>query len=274
MGDTLLFPNDNQRRIMAVQKSFGPSGARLLDPNRILIGEGRLMKQSRHGPQPKAFFLFNDMLVYGTIVINGRWFAKQKIIALADIRLQDLEDGYMRNQWLIQTPTKSFNVSAMSRDEKLAWIEHIQVSQTRLPMGDQPVAINWIPDHASAICMRCTRKFTMTHRRHHCRKCGFLVCAACSRNRAVIGHIHPTKRLRVCKQCHTCLSEREPEVRRRDSGDSIVMSSDEEEQPSFDDHFYEDYIEEDYDPVNWADTGMDTFSHYVYIKPEHVWPPV
>ncbi|XP_072321148.1 pleckstrin homology domain-containing family F member 2-like [Eucyclogobius newberryi] len=271
MGDTLLFPNDNQRRIYAVQKSFGPFGARLLDPSRTLIGEGRLMKQSRRGPQPKVFFLFNDMLVYGSIVISGRLFKSQKIIPLGDIKVEDLENGYMRNQWLIQTPEKSFYVSAASREEKLAWIEHIEVCKTRLPSSDRPVALTLIPDQASAICMRCCRKFTAAHRRHHCRKCGFLVCGVCSRKRALIGYIHPTKRQRVCGKCHNGLSERDEEDG-RERRDSTGLRSDEDEQANFDDHFYEEYVE-DYEPED-NDSGMDSFSPYVYLKPEHIWPSV
>ncbi|XP_033847540.1 pleckstrin homology domain-containing family F member 2-like [Periophthalmus magnuspinnatus] len=269
MGDTLLFANDNQRRMEAVQKCFGPSGTRILDPGRVLVGEGRLMKQSRRGAQPKAFFLFNDMLVYGSIVINGRWFKKQKIIPLGDIELEDLEDGYMRHQWLIKAPGKSFFVSAASREEKVAWIRHIEVCKTRLPSSGRPVAMTWIPDRASAICMRCSRNFSVTHRRHHCRKCGFLVCGSCSRKRAVIGNIHPTKRQRVCVQCHSGLSQEED---RRGRGDSIGLPSDEDESGSFEDHLYEDFIEDEYDLANWDDSGMDSFCPYVYIRPEHVWP--
>ncbi|KAK7912861.1 hypothetical protein WMY93_013072 [Mugilogobius chulae] len=281
MTQRLSFMVENQRRILSVQKSFGPTGARLVDPDRVLIGEGRLMKQSRRGPQPKAFFLFNDMLVYGTIVINGRWFTKQKIVPLEDIVLEDLENGLqMKHQWLVKTPRKSFYVSAASTDEKQAWMEHIEVCKVRLLQSSsrracEIFALPWIPDPSSAICMRCTRKFTMTFRRHHCRKCGFLVCGTCSRGRAVIGNMHPTKRQRVCEQCHHGLIEREEEDRRvRGNSDG---RSDEEEQTSFEEQHYEDNIEEnivdDYDPVNWADSGTESFSPYVYLKPEHVWPP-
>uniref|UniRef100_A0A8C6UV15 Pleckstrin homology and FYVE domain containing 1 n=1 Tax=Neogobius melanostomus TaxID=47308 RepID=A0A8C6UV15_9GOBI len=274
MGETLLFSNDNQRRIRAVEKSFGPAGMRLMDPERVLIGEGRLMKQSRRGTQPKAFFLFNDMLVYGSIVINGHWFKGQKIVPLADIKLEDLEDGYMKYQWLIKTPGKSFYVSAASKEEKQEWMEHIEVCKTRLPSSDRPVAMSWIPDHFSAICMRCTCKFSVTQRRHHCRKCGFLVCGGCSKKRAVIDHIHPTKRLRVCGKCHSGLSE---EVRGR--GYSIEPRSDEDEHSceenayeNLTDHSYENLTDEEYDPIHWADPAMDSFSTYVYLKPKHVWP--
>ena len=84
MVDQLSFAQDNRKRIHAVENSFGPSGKPLSLPDRVLIGEGRLMKQSRRGPQPKVFFLFNDVLVYGSIILNGRWNKKQKIIPLGE----------------------------------------------------------------------------------------------------------------------------------------------------------------------------------------------
>lgn len=273
MGDTLLFPDDNQRRIRAVEKSFGPSGARLVEPERVLIGEGRLMKQSRRGPQAKAFFLFNDVLVYGSIVIDGRWFKGQRVVPLGDIKLEDLEDGYMRHQWLIKTPRKSFYVSAASREEKQEWMEHIEVCKTRLPSNDLPPAMTWIPDHASAVCMRCSRRFTVAHRRHHCRKCGFLVCGLCSNKRALIQQIHPTKALRVCGQCYTGLQGRSHTADLRARGDSDGLRSDEDEH-SCDENPYENLPEEDFDPVYWSDPGLCSFSPYVYLKPEHVWRPL
>jgi hypothetical protein len=39
---------------------------------RALVGEGILMKVCRKKPKQRAFFLFNDILVYGRVVINGR----------------------------------------------------------------------------------------------------------------------------------------------------------------------------------------------------------
>jgi hypothetical protein len=39
---------------------------------RALVGEGILMKVCRKKPKQRAFFLFNDILVYGRVMINGR----------------------------------------------------------------------------------------------------------------------------------------------------------------------------------------------------------
>jgi len=39
---------------------------------RILVGEGVLIKMCRKKPKPRQFFLFNDVLVYGNIIINKK----------------------------------------------------------------------------------------------------------------------------------------------------------------------------------------------------------
>ncbi|KAM9922774.1 hypothetical protein OXX80_011759 [Metschnikowia pulcherrima] len=38
----------------------------------------------------------------------------------------------------------------------------------------------WKADSASSKCYLCKTRFTLLNRRHHCRKCGQLVCAGCS----------------------------------------------------------------------------------------------
>lgn len=39
---------------------------------RVLVGEGVLTKMCRKKPKARQFFLFNDILVYGNIVINKK----------------------------------------------------------------------------------------------------------------------------------------------------------------------------------------------------------
>ena len=44
-------------------------------------------------------------------------------------------------------------------------------------------APTWVPDSAVAGCMVCSAKFSLTRRRHHCRRCGACVCDSCGRSR-------------------------------------------------------------------------------------------
>ncbi|XP_070704464.1 pleckstrin homology domain-containing family F member 2-like [Pempheris klunzingeri] len=271
--EQLVFDEENRERIQAVENSFGKSGRPLSKPGRVLMGQGRLIKQGRRKPQPKVVFLFNDILVYGSIILNRRWHKNQKIIPLEDIQLEDTEDGVMANQWLIRTPRKSFFVSAPSYEEKQAWIEHIEECRSSLLQGGshQPgsiFAVSWIPDQAAFKCMRCFNKFTPTKRRHHCRKCGFLVCNSCSKQRAVISHIHLSKKLRVCNLCHAGGKKDEPSRVRGDSteDDNAAASSDEEEQGE---------MMQGYAQSSWLDARMGTWGHmgtYVYPKPLHLQP--
>ena len=39
---------------------------------RVLVGEGVLTKMCRKKPKPRQFFLFNDILVYGNIMISKK----------------------------------------------------------------------------------------------------------------------------------------------------------------------------------------------------------
>ncbi len=46
----------------------------------------------------------------------------------------------------------------------------------------------WMPDATSSKCLICRTNFTLFNRRHHCRKCGRLVCAKCSKTARVVKH--------------------------------------------------------------------------------------
>jgi hypothetical protein len=52
------------------------------------------------------------------------------------------------------------------------------------PEPPPPSVVVWMPDDASPNCTLCSRAFTFTRRRHHCRRCGKLVCDGCGPKRA------------------------------------------------------------------------------------------
>ena len=61
----------------------------------------------------------------------------------------------------------------------------------------------WVPDKFARKCQRCkTRKFNLVHRRHHCRRCGLVVCGSCSRNKVELPENYEQVGLhRVCSNC-------------------------------------------------------------------------
>ncbi|XP_062851780.1 zinc finger FYVE domain-containing protein 26 [Trichomycterus rosablanca] len=69
------------------------------------------------------------------------------------------------------------------------------------PPEKTPERKDWIPDHKRNICMVCQReRFTMFNRRHHCRRCGRLVCHACSTRKMLVDGLDEP--VRVCDQCY------------------------------------------------------------------------
>ncbi|KAM4722150.1 pleckstrin homology domain-containing family F member 1 [Rhinophrynus dorsalis] len=208
MVDHLANTEVNAQRIAAVENCFGASGQALAIPGRVLIGEGILTKECRKKPKPRIFFLFNDILVYGNIVINKVRYNNQHIIPLEDVTIEILPDSSdMRNQWMLKTSKKSFVVSAASFSERKEWIGHIKecIRQLLEKTGRQPTreyAAPMIPDKATDICMRCTQtKFTTLTRRHHCRHCGFVVCHECSKYKFLMPRLSPNPQ-RVCGLCY------------------------------------------------------------------------
>lgn len=64
----------------------------LAEQGRVLVGEGVLTKMCRKKPKARQFFLFNDILVYGNIVINKKKYNKQHVIPLEEVKLESLKD--------------------------------------------------------------------------------------------------------------------------------------------------------------------------------------
>ena len=78
----------NARRITLVENCFGSAGQQLCVPGRVLVGEGVLTKMCRKKPKPRQFFLFNDILVYGNIIINKKKYNKQHVIPLEEVNFE------------------------------------------------------------------------------------------------------------------------------------------------------------------------------------------
>lgn len=60
----------------------------------------------------------------------------------------------------------------------------------------------WIRDEDASYCMCCKRSvFTMLTRRHHCRRCGRVVCYLCSTKRMTVPQLYADVPVRVCDDC-------------------------------------------------------------------------
>ncbi|XP_069714291.1 zinc finger FYVE domain-containing protein 26 isoform X2 [Phaenicophaeus curvirostris] len=91
-------------------------------------------------------------------------------------------------------------VSASPRDRSL---QQNLFPQEFVPPEKPPPKQQWIPDDTETICMVCkTERFTMFNRRHHCRRCGRLVCSSCSTKKMAV-EAGRDNLSRVCDQCYS-----------------------------------------------------------------------
>lgn len=202
----------NEERIKNIEKCFGNDDQTLYQPGRVLVGEGILNKMCRKKPKIRYFFLFNDILVYGTSVIYKKKYIGKHIIPLKNLQIKPIPDGddpKLRNGWLIMSPVKSFSVYATTAKEKEEWITHITNCIQKLNEGrtsKNNLAPQWIPDKEADTCMRCNKtKFNVVNRRHHCRKCGFVICGDCSKKKYLL-KLQSNEPVRVCDKCFETLS--------------------------------------------------------------------
>lgn len=165
--------------------------------------------------KPRQFFLFNDILVYGNIVLSKRKYNKQHIIQLENVKLLSVpDDEVLCNGWQIISPGKSFTVYGATATEKNEWMAHINkcVQDLIAKYGRKSMLATtdpspvWVPDSGASTCMCCRKsEFSLVNRRHHCRKCGIVCCGACASRRWMFPH-QSAKPLRVCSACYNKLS--------------------------------------------------------------------
>ena len=81
---------------------------------RALVGEGILIKECRKKPKSRYFFLFNDILVYGTSVISKKKYINQHVIPLNNVQIKSITDNvdnpsnFIKFGTLFLTKTKVF----------------------------------------------------------------------------------------------------------------------------------------------------------------------
>jgi len=58
----------------------------------------------------------------------------------------------------------------------------------------------WVDDKNVSMCQQCRDPFTAVNRKHHCRRCGAVVCQKCSPHKVdLVGFAEPE---RFCRPCY------------------------------------------------------------------------
>lgn len=225
-ANNIMKQGDNFQKLMQIQYSLNGQHE-IVQPGRVFLKEGTLMKLSRKVMQPRMFFLFNDALMYTTPVQSAQY-RLNSILSLAGMKVSKPSQEAYQNELNIESVERSFILSANSATERDEWLEAIAKAiddytkkkitfiasrsqdeadvalDNGAPLGSK--APIWIPDLRATMCMICTCEFTLTWRRHHCRACGKVVCQACSTNKYYLEYLK-NQPARVCDQCFSILQE-------------------------------------------------------------------
>jgi hypothetical protein len=74
------------------------------------------------------------------------------------------------------------------------------------PTSIERDGVGWVHDSSSESCYVCEKPFGVWHgSKHHCRKCGNLVCDTCSKKRVTMEATEGKGRFRICDNCFRTL---------------------------------------------------------------------
>lgn len=115
---------------------------------------------------------------------------------------------------------KSFVVTAPDEVTRDEWFKAVEGCIAALGRTDNDSAIEtaavWKQDRMVSGCFICHSNFNMVKRRHHCRKCGEVVCDTCSKQRfpqnVVVTTSTKTTPTRVCDNCVGDLRNQMPKL--------------------------------------------------------------
>jgi len=219
VADNLNFAiqdHENRSKCIEIQRDLSDS-IQIVDAHRRFIYEGDLLKQCRKEKKVRKFWLFNDMIVYGFPqpgIGVGKYFISRKL-DLSNLSVLDISDNDSQDiKYAIQLSesSKSFLVFGSNQEDKAKWLEQLTNTLSDYKLKEQTLlkettetpyqhtAPVWIPDESVDKCPICSVKFTLIKRKHHCRKCGTVVCSDCSSNNLFLPNIS-TKKVRVCDNC-------------------------------------------------------------------------
>ncbi|XP_044106236.1 FYVE, RhoGEF and PH domain-containing protein 2 isoform X2 [Neovison vison] len=206
----------------------------IVDPSNTLLREGPVLKISfrRSDPMERYLFLFNNMLLYciPKVIQVGAQFQVRTRIDVAGMKVRELTDAEFPHSFLVSGKQRTLELQARSQEEMISWIQACQAAIDQIekrnetfkaavqgPEGDTQEqelqseelglrAPQWVRDKMVTMCMRCREPFNaLTRRRHHCRACGYVVCAKCSDYRAELKY-DGNRPNRVCFHCYTFLT--------------------------------------------------------------------
>uniref|UniRef100_A0A8C2HS33 FYVE, RhoGEF and PH domain containing 5a n=1 Tax=Cyprinus carpio TaxID=7962 RepID=A0A8C2HS33_CYPCA len=220
--------NDNLKHgenlLRLVHIDYSVRGKRdLLQPGRIFVKEGTLMKVSRKSRQPRHLFLMNDVMLYTYPQQDGKYRLKNTL-TLSGMKVSKPFIDNVLHTLRIEVSDVTITLSASSLGEREDWFHTLSraiadhaaglntfscssEAREKLWMSLGEAAPVLVPVSHVMMCMNCTSDFRLTLRRHHCNACGKVVCRSCSRNRYPLKYLKD-RMAKVCDHCYAELRKR------------------------------------------------------------------
>ncbi|NXM98499.1 FGD5 protein, partial [Sylvia borin] len=223
-NDSMLQAENLQKLVHIEHSVRGQSG--LLQPGRIFVKEGTLMKVSGKNRHPRHLFLMNDVLLYTYPQKDGKYRLKNTL-TVSGMKVSRPVIEKAQNILKIEYDEHCLTLSASSCSERDDWYSciskhipddckahktstfHSSVElreRLGISLGERPPTL--VPVSHVMMCMNCGCDFTLTLRRHHCHACGKIVCRNCSRNKYPMKYLKD-QAAKVCDSCYVELKKRE-----------------------------------------------------------------
>ncbi|KXS17088.1 PH domain-like protein [Gonapodya prolifera JEL478] len=207
----------NVGKIAEIEQLFGVTKGELAKSNRRYVMDGNLTKLSRNGPRLRRFFLFSDILLYGTPVGKLKRLTQHTIIPLSRLGVASLPDDEIHtNAFNIFSEQKTFTVYSATPEEKALWLEKLSLHVNEALRAEKAIkaadvasalnpgeAIKWAASRVGqGVCQSCEQtRFMPWTKRWTCERCEKICCSDC-----ITDFIHPsistTRSVRWCQQCY------------------------------------------------------------------------
>ena len=149
-------------------------------------------------------------LIIEQMLMNIEYSALEEAIKVRQlINCDDLIEVYAK---------KAVDIKLIEDDKSFNGSDYTCISSmpdsTRVPFTmphSVPSKDQWVPDNKVSFCMVCKiEKFSsLYNRKHHCRRCGRVVCHSCSDRFLVIPQVMPEVPVRVCINCYAQIKSTE-----------------------------------------------------------------
>ncbi|OAF69311.1 Actin filament-binding protein frabin [Intoshia linei] len=212
-SNNLLKISDSALKIREIQGKL--VGKYSFNKSQIFIKDGKVHKQGRKQFFESRLILFNDVLLYTNIVRYGLLLRYAYNLDSLTVKSSDdrVADSY---SFELITSTKSSKILCTSKEDRDDWVSIIdkQIKAYHLLIKHDDVssesededmyigflAPTLLADKQTSSCPYCTKPFTLSYRRHHCKSCGKIVCKKCCSCLAPLRY----ERFKSCNVCFIC----------------------------------------------------------------------